>query len=55
MQITQKQLNAVMMRCCDCGSGYRHEDETRIDGQPLGLCPDCADDYDQSVCDGTVV
>ena len=33
------------MRCRDCGAEYLPEDETRLDGQPLGLCPDCAEDF----------
>ena len=33
-----------MPRCSDCGDEYRPEDETRLNGIPMGLCIPCAED-----------
>ena len=33
-----------MNRCSECGEEYLEAGETRINGEPLHLCPPCADE-----------
>jgi len=39
------------MRCRECGEHYKPEDETRLDGEPLGMCEGCAEDYTHPAVD----